>query len=141
MSHAFGVKNEPLVKIEPDHVVLEELHLLLRICDKLLTNLIDDEKSVDDKNEVLGVKSNNLNELVEQNRDCGVSFCTWTQKGSKGGLDWTSLSGSDYKKLPGKLFFSIHHNAHSKTVKMWEDFLSLHRFITHDEETKTIVCI
>jgi hypothetical protein len=35
-------------------------------------------------------------------------------------------------------FFSIHHNTHSKTVKLWEDFLSLYRFITHDEETKTI---
>jgi hypothetical protein len=39
-SHAFDVKKEPLVKIEPDHVVPDELHLLLRICDKLLTNLI-----------------------------------------------------------------------------------------------------
>ena len=54
-SYTFGVKNEPLVKIEPDHVVPDELHLLLRICDKLLTNLIDDAKSVDDKNEVLDV--------------------------------------------------------------------------------------
>ena len=97
---------------------------------------------MDDKNEVLGVKSNNLNELVEQIRDCGVSFCTWTHKGSKGKLDWTSLSGWDYKKLleklPCKLLFSIHHNTHSKTVKLWEDLLSLNRFITHDEETKTI---
>jgi hypothetical protein len=30
-SHAFDVKKEPLVKIEPDHVVPDELHLLLRI--------------------------------------------------------------------------------------------------------------
>jgi hypothetical protein len=49
---------------------------------------------------------------------------------------------NDYKtlleKLPCKLFFSIHHNTHSKTVKLWEDLLSLYRFITHDEETKTI---
>ena len=118
------------------------MHLLLRICDKLLTNLIDDAKSADDKNEVLGLKSNNLNELVEKIRDCGVSFCTWTLKGSKEELDWTSLSGSDYKnlleKLPWKIFFSIHHNTHSKTDKLWEDFLPLYRFITHDEETKTI---
>jgi hypothetical protein len=28
-SHAFSVKDEPLVKIEPDHVVPDELHLLL----------------------------------------------------------------------------------------------------------------
>ena len=49
---------------------------------------------------------------------------------------------SNYKKLleklPCKLFFSVHHNTHSKTVKLWEDFLSFYRFITHDEETKTI---
>jgi hypothetical protein len=64
-----------LVFYNPDHVVPDELHLLLRICDKLLTNLIDDAKSVNDKNEVLGVKSNNLNELVETIRDCEVSFC------------------------------------------------------------------
>jgi hypothetical protein len=25
-----------------------------------------------------------------------------------------------------------------KTVKLWEDLLSLYRFVTHDEETKTI---
>ena len=80
--------------------------------------------------------------IVEKIRDRGVSFCTWTQKGSKGEFDWTSLSGSNYKKLleklPCKLFFSVHHNTHFKTVKLWEDFLSLNRFITHDEETKTI---
>ena len=59
-SHAISVKHEPLVKIEPDHVVPDELHLLLRICYKLLTNLIDDAKSADDKNEALDEKSNNL---------------------------------------------------------------------------------
>ena len=44
-----------LTNCEPDHVVPDELHLLLRNSDKLLTNLIDDAKSVDDKNEVLHV--------------------------------------------------------------------------------------
>ena len=56
-----------LTNCEPDHVVPDELHLLLRICYKLLTNLIDDAKSADDKNEVLGEKSNNLNKCNKQN--------------------------------------------------------------------------
>jgi len=30
------------------------------------------------------------------------------------------------------LFFLIHHETHSQTVKLWDDFLELYRFITHD---------
>ena len=37
--------------------------------------------------------------------------------------------------MPFKWFVN---SFHSYFVKLWEDFLSLYRFITHDEETKTI---
>jgi len=97
ISKMHGVKYSPLVKIDPDHVVPDELHLLLRICDKLLCNLIDDAKSLDDKSKVLREKSNKVADLVDKIRECGISFSIWTQKGSKGEIDWTSLSGSDYK--------------------------------------------
>ena len=40
----FGVRAQPLVSIEPEHIIIDELHLLLRICDKLLRNLIVDAK-------------------------------------------------------------------------------------------------
>jgi hypothetical protein len=30
----FGVRAQPLVSIEPEHIIIDELHLLLRICDK-----------------------------------------------------------------------------------------------------------
>ena len=36
----FGVKNPPLLNIALDHVVLDELHLLLRITDVLLHNIM-----------------------------------------------------------------------------------------------------
>jgi hypothetical protein len=45
----FGVRAQPLVSIEPEHIIIDELYLLLRICDKLLRNLILDTKTLDDK--------------------------------------------------------------------------------------------
>jgi hypothetical protein len=52
----FGVCAQPLVSIEPEHILIDELNLLLRICDKLLRNLILDTKKLDDKNAVHGEK-------------------------------------------------------------------------------------
>jgi hypothetical protein len=45
----FGVRAQPLVSVEPEHIIIYELHLLLRICDKLLRNLILDTKTLDEK--------------------------------------------------------------------------------------------
>ena len=56
----FGVRAHPLVSIEPEHIINDGLHLLLRICDKLLRNLILDAKTIDDKNAVHGEKSDFL---------------------------------------------------------------------------------
>jgi hypothetical protein len=45
-----------------------------------------------------------------------------------------SLTGSDYAKLlenlPSKLCFLIHHDTHDHTVKIWNSFLNLYRFVT-----------
>jgi hypothetical protein len=91
----FGVRAQPLVSIEPEHIIIDELHLLLRICDKLLKNLILDTKTLDDKNAVHGEKSDFLGQLTEKIRGCGVSFYIWTKKGIQGELNWSSLTGSD----------------------------------------------
>jgi hypothetical protein len=124
----FGVRAHPLVSIEPEHIINDGLHLLLRICDKLLRNLILDTKTIDDKNAVHGEKSDFLGQLTEKIRGCGVSFYIWTKTGTQGELDWPSLTGSDYKKLsenlPSKLCFLI------ITVKIWCSFLNLYRFVT-----------
>ena len=91
----FGVRAQPLVSIEPEHIIIDELHLLLHICDKLLRNLILDTKTLDDKNVVHGAKSDFLGQLTEKIRGCGVSFYIWTKKGTQGELNWSSLTGSD----------------------------------------------
>jgi hypothetical protein len=120
----FGVRAQPLVSIEPEHIIIDELHLLLRICDTLLTNLIVHTKTLDDKNAVHGEKSDCLGQLTEKIRGCGVSFYIWTKKGTEDELNWSSLTGSDYEKLlenlPSKLCFLIHHDTHDHTVKIFE---------------------
>jgi hypothetical protein len=130
----FGVRAQPLVSIEPEHIIIDELRLLLRICDKLLRNLILDTKTLDDENAVHGEKSDFLGQLTEKIRGCGVSFYIWTKKGTQGELDWSSLTGSDSEKLlenlPSKLCFLIHHDTHDHTVKLWSSFFNLYRFVT-----------
>ena len=95
IKNEFGVRAERLVSIEPEHIIIDELHLLLRICDKLFRNLILDTKTLDDKNDVHGEKSDFLGQLTEKLRECGVSFYIWRKKGTQGELDWSSLTGSD----------------------------------------------
>ena len=68
----------PLLDIEMDHVVPDELHLLLRIMDVLIENLIMDAVYWDEKDN-LGKRNcdkeeNHLNLLVETIKSCGVSF-------------------------------------------------------------------
>ena len=93
----FGIRAQPLVSIEPEHIIIDELHLL-RICDKLLRNLILDTKTLDDKNAVHGEKSDFLGQLTEKIRGCGVSLYILTKMGTQDELDWSSLTGSDYEK-------------------------------------------
>ena len=123
-----GVRAQPLVSIEPEHLIIDELHLLLRICDKLLKNLILDTKTLDDKNAVHGEKSDFLGQPTEKIRGCGVSFYIWTKKGTQGEMNWSSLTGSDYAKLlenlPSKLYLLI------ILSKFGIHFLSLYRFVT-----------
>jgi hypothetical protein len=78
---------QSLVSIEPEHIIIDELHLVLHICDKLLRNLILDTKTLDDKNTVHGEKSDFLGQLTEKIRGCSVSFYIWTKKGTQGELD------------------------------------------------------
>ena len=97
----------PLLDIELDHVVPDELHLLLRIMDVLIKNIIMDAVSWDEKDNWRKKKSdreeNHLNLLVETIKSCGISFEVWKNKNEDGkvlGLyDFTSLMGDDKKKL------------------------------------------
>ncbi len=91
-----GSIEAPLLNIELDHVMLDELHLLLRVSDVLLRNLIlmairrdRQEKSTE-----------NITSLKAAIRSCGVTFEIWEDADKrKQGYDWTSLTGKDKKRL------------------------------------------
>ena len=105
--NTFGVKHKPLLKVNIDHFIPDELHLMLRITDILLRNVILDCKDKDDLDKKESkLNGKNLENFVKLVQDCGFSFIIWTQKGNNE-LDWTSLSGSDklklLKNLPKKL--------------------------------------
>jgi hypothetical protein len=137
-------ENEPLLDIDLTHIVLDELHLLLRIMDVLIKNLILDVKEWDlreDPKKKRGEpKTVHKDKLVQTIRSCGVTFDIWEKTDgngkSIGEYDFTSLLGSDKKKilneLPEKLTGEvIHLNTCDKVVKIWNSFKDLYSIITN----------
>ena len=71
----------PPFDIELDHVIADELHLLLRITDKLFGNLILRMAELDHSGRVHGSTSthtapviNHIDQLVQAIRSCGIHF-------------------------------------------------------------------
>lgn len=126
-----GAVNPPLFNIELDHIILDELHLLLRVVGVLLRNLIYEVLRVDGSTKERGVAimQTHLSMLVDAVRSCGVSFKVWRAKdengyASKSGkYDWTALSGSELKKvlkdLPPKIFTFLPPDISETVVKIW----------------------
>lgn len=97
----------PLLDIPIDHVIVDELHLLMRIGDVLIRNLIENSVNQDQKISISTKSKASLKrtEVVNCIHNCGVNFCIWETKVKDGrgdfleNLEWTSLTGSDFKKL------------------------------------------
>ena len=81
-----GSMHRPLTSIPLHHVILDELHVLLRIFDVMLWNLIMIMKSMDDRLRL----HTNLH-LVACVKSCGVSFNVWESVSSSGNFAWISL--------------------------------------------------
>ena len=119
----------PLIKIPLDRVVLDELHLLLRIMDVLIRNLIFYADSEDHRQkERHGVESHNLRKLEQAIRSCGVCFQIWqnkepTGKPIAGSFDWTPLSGKHklqvLKNLPAKMDTILDESRAPAVAKLW----------------------
>lgn len=117
--------------------MLDELHLLLRIADVLMNNLIEDAIERDDKESVLMAKRReklerrkHLRKLAETINSCGVTFNVWEKKNAdgkgSGTVDWTSLMEDEKRKLlkllPDKLVEQtdgIHQGTAPTVIKIW----------------------
>lgn len=135
----FGCVHQPLLNVPLDHIILDELHLLLRITDILLENVIEDAMEWDEdamewdeaddwcrsKGNLKGV---HLKKLVETINSCGVTFKIWEKRNAdgqgSGTYDWTSLMGNEKKKLlcnlPEKLNGIIQYDTVDDIKTLWK---------------------
>lgn len=126
--------HSPLLNIPLDHIILYELHLLLRFTDVLLSNLIEDAMELDDKDYFCKKrgepKGTHLRKLTQLINSCGVTFSVWEKKDGDGKgmgkIDWTSLMGDEKKKLLrtmatklGESNDVIHADSKETVVKLW----------------------
>lgn len=80
-SSEFSCINQPPLNISLHHIVLDELHLLLRITDVLVGNLIEDAMERDDQEDFLKKrgepKGRHLRHLTQVINSCGITFSVW----------------------------------------------------------------
>lgn len=70
-----GSKNPPLLELEPSQYVIDELHLLLRLSDVLIRNIIHLADQLDHESKLRqGVRGTHIQGLEKLVQCCGVHF-------------------------------------------------------------------
>ena len=99
---------EPLLNIDLDHVIVDELHLLLRVMDVMLNNIItevtDWDKIEDFEKSCKEPQGIHLKKLLSEIRSYGVGFDVWELRNPAdnkgiGKYEFTNLFGNDKKKF------------------------------------------
>jgi len=99
-----GLIHPPLLNIPLENVIVDELHLLLRVTDVLTKNLIRAALSYDAQttSEISSELERPLmKKLLSNIRGCGVAFNVYLE--ANGEIKFTSLVGGDKKKLLSRL--------------------------------------
>ena len=84
----FCCVESPLLSVPLDHIILDELNLLLRLTDVLLSNLLEDAMELDDKDDYTKKRGEpkgiHLRKLTQLINSCGVTFRVWKKKDGDG---------------------------------------------------------
>ena len=122
-----GSHQAPLLTIDLTNVVLDELHLLLRVVDRLLGCIICTAQAEDQKQgekKQLGTKVKCIMATIKEH--VYTPFKIWFKKNENGqdtsSLDWTSIDGCIKKKLLDRLpeHFPTFMDAETAVaVKVW----------------------
>ena len=133
---------EPLLNIDLDHVIVDELHLLLRVMDVMLNNIItevtDWDKIEDFEKSSKEPQGIHLKKLLSEIRSYGVGFDVWELRNPAdnkgiGKYEFTNLFGNDKKKilslLPENLCKVLQPSTCTEVSKVWADFRSLYEDI------------
>lgn len=133
----YSVVHPPLLNIPIHRVIVDELHMMLRITDILLNNLIDYCIQLDQNEKFLKKNSTArfLDALVSVVRSCGISFAVTevknADKSSSGIYESTSLMGDDKKKIMAKLPQSFRTFIPDQKIalelqNLWQDFYHIY---------------
>ena len=127
----FSSINKPLLDLELDHVIPDELHLMLRVTDVLIKALIETARTYDKhQHRVLRIRRSYrvldgplLSKLILAIRDCGVHFNVYENTENES-VEWPSLLGPDkiklLKLLPAKLAGCQPPEMVKPTQKLWK---------------------
>ncbi|CAB4025926.1 Hypothetical predicted protein [Paramuricea clavata] len=148
----FSCERPPLLNIPVENIVLDELHLMLRVTDKLIDNLVKEALQRDFKQNLNKAprdrRSYHLDNLIQAISSCGVSFSVWEKRNAdgkgSGTFDFTSLMGNDKKilleKLPQKLEGVISPATSATVIKIWENFNDIYQnFILKEDISESEV--
>lgn len=119
---SLGVVNTPLMLIEVDHIIPDELHLMLRVTDVLTRNVILHAVELDIAAKRQHQTVHYLSTLVSCVQECGITFKVWTDDKS-GSYEFTSLRGNDKKKLLRMLPTKFHQflgTDHNEVATLWK---------------------
>ena len=102
----FSNINKPLLDLELDHIVPDELHLMLRVTDVLIKALIETAIAYDKhQHRVQRIRRSYkvldgplLSKLILAIRECGVHFNVYDDRENET-VEWPSLLGPDKIKL------------------------------------------
>ena len=115
-----GYIRERLINIDTDHIIPDELHLLLRITDRMIENLINGAVAHDHVSNILDGPM--IKQLIQTINSCGVIFNIYVTNKSK--REFTSLTGTDRRKLlrllPSKLIQCQPSHFAEKVKSLWE---------------------
>ena len=103
-SQRLGVQHTAILSLEPESVLIDELHLLLRVGDVLIRNLVWEIVDATRRSTHTTTPTTTpFTSLVSAIQQCGVCFRVWERRDAdgkpSGKYDWTSLMGEDMKVL------------------------------------------
>ena len=139
VSQRLGSQHSPVLKIEPDNIVIDELHLLLRIGDVLIRNIVFELVQTGRRGS--NAISTHFESLSSFARECGVTFRVWECRDPygkpSGKYDFTSLMGADMKKiislLPSHFNLLLRTEICDTMIQLWKVYVQyIQDFIFYD---------
>ena len=142
-----SVKEKPLLKISIENIVIDELHLLLRITDKLTTNMVHLMLEQDKRKEFKKQMSCDtfVNRFQKAVCSTGVVFRIYEKMNADGSgsgqYDYTTLTGNDKKKVLSKLpdsfqEFILDQEIANSIAELWRNFEKLFSMVAQGSDAE-----